>query len=67
MKKYAKMFFLLLMAGSLLTIGGTFASCSSSKSTTMYPTKKYSSKKTVKQNITVKGTNQKNGSTYRSY
>ena len=67
MKKYAKMFVLLLMAGSLLTLGGTFASCSSSKSATMYPTKKYNSKKTVKKNITVKGTNKKNGATYRSY
>ena len=67
MKKYAKLLFLLLMTGSLLTLGGTFTSCSSSKSVTMYPTKKYSSKKTVKQNITVKGTNKKNGATYRSY
>ncbi len=61
------MFFLLLMAGAVMTLGCTFVSCSSSKSVTMYPTKKYSSNKTVKQNITVKGTNKKNGATYRSY
>ena len=33
----------------------------------MYPAKKYSSTKTVKKNISVRGTNKKNGSTYRSY
>lgn len=65
MKKYAKVFFLLLLAGSVLTMGGTFVSCQSTR--TMYPTKKHSSRKTVKENISVRGTNDRNGQTYRSY
>ncbi|MBR6441541.1 MAG: hypothetical protein IKS44_05805 [Bacteroidales bacterium] len=67
MKKCAKLFFLLLVVGGLLTLGGTFVSCKSSKSTTMYETKKYSQSKTIKQNIKIKGTNKRNGHTYRSY
>ena len=67
MKKYAKLFLLLLLAGGLLTVSGTFVSCKSSKSSTMYETKKYSQSKTIKQNIKIKGTNKRNGHTYRSY
>ncbi|MBR3724670.1 MAG: hypothetical protein IKN11_04680 [Bacteroidales bacterium] len=67
MKKCAKAFMALVLALGLAAVCGGFASCGSSKSATMYPTKKYSSSKVVKSNISVRGTNKKNGSTYRSY
>lgn len=65
-KKCAKAFASLLLAVGLMSVTGAFVSCNSSKST-MYQSKKYSQSKTVKTNIKVKGTNKKNGSTYRSY
>ena len=58
---------LMLVAG-LIGVCGGFTSCGSSKSATMYPNKKYKSSKVVlKSNISVRGTNKQNGSTYRSY
>ena len=66
MKKCAKIFFLLLLAGSVLTMGGTLVSCNSPK-VIMNQTKKHSSRKVVKDNISVRGTNDRNGRTYRSY
>lgn len=65
-KKCGKALMSLLLIVGLMTVSGAFASCNSSKST-MYKNKKYSQNKTVKTNIKVKGTNKKNGSTYRSY
>lgn len=67
MKKYAKFLISIVLIVGLMGVCGGFASCKSSKSATMYPTKKYKSSKTVKSNISVRGTNSKNGSTYRSY
>lgn len=66
MKKCSKAIVSLLLVVGLVCLGGAFVSCKSSEQT-MYPAKKYSSTKTVKKNISVRGTNKKNGSTYRSY
>lgn len=57
----------LVLTVGLAAVCGGVSSCGSSKSATMYPTKKYKSGKVVKSNISVRGTNKKNGSTYRSY
>jgi hypothetical protein len=67
MKKCAKAFMSLVLVVGLMAVCGGFSSCGSSRSNTMYPTKKYKSSKVVKSNISVRGTNKKNGSTYRSY
>lgn len=67
MKKCAKAFVAMALIAGLTAVCGGFSSCSSSRSATMYPTKKYKSSKVVKSNISVRGTNKKNGSTYRSY
>lgn len=67
MKKCAKLLSVAVLVLGLISVTGAFTSCKSSKSTTMYPTKKYSNTKTVKSNISVRGTNKKNGSTYHSY
>lgn len=67
MKKCAKVLVSLALVVGMMAVSGAFASCQSSKSATMYPTKKYKSSKVVKSNISVRGTNKKNGSTYRSY
>ena len=67
MKKCSKAFISLLLVVGLTAVCGGFSSCKSSSSATMYPTKKYKSSKVVKNNISVRGTNKKNGSTYRSY
>ena len=67
MKKYAKLLCSVILAVGLLGVTSAFTSCKSSQSSPMYPTKKYSSSKTVKSNISVRGTNKKNGSTYHSY
>lgn len=67
MKKYAKILVSMLVLVCLAGISTTFTSCKSSKSTTMYPTKKYKSSKPIKDNYTIRGTNKKNGSTYHSY
>ncbi|MDY6289107.1 MAG: hypothetical protein SPM02_06615 [Bacteroidales bacterium] len=67
MKKCAKAFISLVLVVGLMGVMGGLTSCSSSRSATMYPTKKYKSSKVVKSNISVRGTNKKNGSTYHSY
>ena len=67
MKKCAKIFLSLLLVVGLMSVSGAMVSCKSSKQTTMYQPKKYKQTKTVKSNISVRGTNKKNGSTYRSY
>lgn len=67
MKKCAKALVSLVLVVGLMAVCGGFTSCKSSSSATMYPTKKYNSSKVVKSNISVRGTNKKNGSTYRSY
>lgn len=67
MKKISKRLLSLLLVAGLLVAGCSLVSCNSSKNATMHPNKKYSSSKVVKSNISVRGTNKKNGSTYRSY
>ena len=67
MKKGSKCFMSLILVAGLLVASCGLGACSSSKNATMYPTKKYKTRKTVKSNISVRGTNSKNGSTYRSY
>ena len=67
MKKCAKVLLSLTLVVGLMAVCGGFTSCGSSKEATMYPNKKYKSSKVVKSNISVRGTNKKNGSTYRSY
>ena len=57
----------LVMVMAIIMLCGITAGCKSSKSATMYPNKKYKSSKVVKSNISVRGTNKENGSTYRSY
>ena len=66
MKKCSKVSLSLLLAVGMMVASVGFVSCGSSHET-MYPTKKYKNSKPVKSNITVRGTNSKNGSTYRSY
>ncbi|MBQ6069935.1 MAG: hypothetical protein IJK84_10575 [Bacteroidales bacterium] len=66
-RKSSKLFVTLLLVAGMLTASCALGACSSSKNATMYPTKKYKTSKTVKSNISVRGTNAKNGSTYRSY
>lgn len=65
MKKYAKLTLSTLLVVALLSICGSMTACKSSR--TMYETKKYDSGKVIKDNYRVKGTNSRNGSTYRSY
>ena len=67
MKKGSKFIMSLFLVAGLMVASYGLGACGSSKNATMYPTKKYKSSKTVKQNISVRGTNSKNGSTYRSY
>ena len=67
MKKGSKCFMSLILVAGLLVASCGLGACGSSKNATMYPTKKYKTSKTVKSNISVRGTNSKNGSTYRSY
>ena len=67
MKKGSKFIMSLFLVACLMVASCGLGACGSSKNATMYPTKKYKSSKTVKQNISVRGTNSKNGSTYRSY
>ena len=67
MKKYSKHLLSLVMVLAIIMLCGVTAGCKSSKSATMYPNKKYKSSKVVKSNISVRGTNKENGSTYRSY
>ena len=67
MKKGSKFIMSLFLVAGLRVASCGVGACGSSKSATMYPTKKYKSSKTVKRNISVRGTNTKNGSTYRSY
>lgn len=69
MKKYAKVLTALFLLVGLLSVSGAAVSCksSSSSSKTMYETKKYSSTKVINRNYKVKGTNKRNGNTYRSY
>lgn len=67
MKKGLKALLSLMLVAGLIGVCGGFASCGSSKSATMHPNKKYKSSKVVKSNISVRGTNKQNGSTYRSY
>lgn len=66
MEKRSKVALTLFFVVGMMIAGCGFSSCRSSQET-MYPTKKYKSSKTVKSNISVRGTNSKNGSTYRSY
>ncbi|MBO4600225.1 MAG: hypothetical protein J5641_05755 [Bacteroidales bacterium] len=67
MKKNSKIFWSLLLVAGMLVATCGLGACGSSESAPMYPTKKYKASKPVKSNITVRGTNAKNGSTYRSY
>ena len=67
MKKGLKALLSLMFVAGLIGVCGGFTSCGGSKSATMYPNKKYKSSKVVKSNISVRGTNKQNGSTYRSY
>ena len=67
MKKGSKLVFSLFLVVGMLIASCGLGACGSSKNATMYPTKKYKTSKTVKKNISVRGTNAKNGSTYRSY
>ena len=67
MKKGSKLAFSLFLVAGMMIASCGFSSCGSSSDATMYPAKKYKSSKTVKSNISVRGTNSKNGSTYRSY
>ena len=67
MKKGSKLAFSLFLVAGMMIASCGLGACGSSKSATMYPTKKYKTSKTVKKNISVRGTNAKNGSTYRSY
>ncbi len=67
MKKGSKFIMSLFLVAGLMVASCGLGACGSSKSATMNTPKKYKSSKTVKQNISVRGTNSKNGSTYRSY
>ncbi len=67
MKKCAKVFVSLLLLVGVLGIMGIFSSCNTNKGVYMNTPKKYKASKTIKDNYSVKGTNKKNGSTYRSY
>lgn len=67
MKKRSKVSVALFLVVGMMIASCGFSSCGSSSDATMYPAKKYKSSKTVKSNISVRGTNSKNGSTYRSY
>lgn len=67
MKKGSKFIMSLFLVAGLVIASCGLGACGSSKSSTMYPSKKYKTSKTVNKNIAVRGTNSKNGSTYRSY
>ena len=67
MRNSSKRIMPLILAASLIVATCGLGACSSSKTTTMHTPKKYKTSKTVKSNISVRGTNSKNGSTYRSY
>jgi hypothetical protein len=67
MKKGLKALLSLMLVAGLIGVCGGFTSGAGYKSATMDPNKKYKSSKVVKSNISVRGTNKQNGSTYRSY
>lgn len=67
MKKSAKIFVSFLFVIGLMLMSGTFVSCGSSSSATMNKAPKYKTSKPIKDNYKIRGTNKKNGSTYRSY
>ncbi len=64
MKKIAKIVLSFLLVVGIAAMFGSVTSCSSEK--TMYRSKQKTSK-TINKNYKVRGTNKKNGSTYRSY
>lgn len=64
MKKIAKIGLSLLLVIGISAAFGGVTSCKSEK--TMYRSKQKTSK-TINKNYKVRGTNKKNGSTYRSY
>lgn len=64
MKKAVRLFTSLLLLVGLVAVCGTTSSCKSSD--TMYSSKKKTSK-TINRNYRVRGNNDRNGSTYRSY
>ena len=65
MRKYARILVSMLLVVGLAGVSGAFSSCKSNEY--MHSPKKYKASKTIKKNYSVKGTNKKNGSTYRSY
>ena len=67
MKKGSKLMMSLFLVAGMMVASCGLGACGSSKSATMNPPKKYKTSKTVNRNISVRGTNAKNGSTYRSY
>ena len=67
MKKGSKFIMSLFLVAGLMVASCGLSACGSSKNATMNTPKKYKTSKTVKKNISVRGTNSKNGSTYRSY
>lgn len=64
MKKIAKVVLSFLLVIGIAAMFGGITSCKSEK--TMYSSKQKTSK-TINKNYKVRGTNKKNGSTYRSY
>ena len=66
MKNILKKSFPLVLIAAILALGGLQISCKSS-SETMYPRKSSKKSQTVKSNIKVKGTNNANSHTTRSY
>lgn len=61
--RIATMFFVLI---GMVVVCGTQTSCKSSEGEVMYKTK-HENTKTIRKNYRIKGTNERNKQTYRSY
>lgn len=66
MEKALKIITSALIIAGIVTVCGTETSCKSSEGEVLYKTK-HESTKTIRKNYRVKGTNERNKQTYRSY
>ncbi|MBQ6046812.1 MAG: hypothetical protein IJL38_04215 [Bacteroidales bacterium] len=66
MKKAIKITMAVLMVAGLVVVCGTTSSCKQSQGEVMYKSH-YENTKTVNKHYRVKGTNERNSQTYRSY
>lgn len=66
MKKLVRILTSVLLLCGMVTVCGTTTSCKSSEGEVMYKTH-HENTKTINKNYRVKGTNERNKQTYRSY